>query len=77
MLKTTRQTNPETISYVDAAKEILEKDGWRGLSAATKLRSSIVKFALIVKFHYNNALNNALIVKFHYTNALIDKFSRQ
>ena len=31
VLKTTRQTSAETISYREAARSILESDGWRGL----------------------------------------------
>ena len=49
VLKTTRQTSEVTISYQEAAAQIIEKDGWAGLFSrglTTRLATNALQAAL-------------------------------
>jgi hypothetical protein len=49
VLKTARQTSELTVSYLDAARDVLERDGWRGLflrGLETRLLANCVQAVL-------------------------------
>ena len=49
VLKTTRQTSAETISYQQAARSIIETDGWQGLfgrGLSTRLATNALQAVL-------------------------------
>lgn len=49
VLKTTRQTSETTISYREAARRVLDQDGWAGLfgrGLSTRLATNAIQAAL-------------------------------